>query len=153
ITDWFVWPSRLWAVGPSVTQTLFDAGRRRAVVAQANANYDGLVADYRQSVLTAFQQVEDSLSSLRILEEEDARQQRAVAAARVSEQLSMNRYKGGMITYLEVITVQTIRLQNERIAVDIDRRRMENSVYLIRALGGGWDAGSLPQAAALKSSR
>jgi NodT family efflux transporter outer membrane factor (OMF) lipoprotein len=149
ITDWFSWPSRLWAVGPSVAETLFDGGRRRAVVSESTANYDALVADYRQNVLTSFQQVEDNLASLRILEDESARQQRAVEAARASEQLSLNRYKGGLVTYLEVVTVQTIRLQDERVAVDIDRRRMEDSVKLIRALGGGWNASSLPQTAAV----
>jgi NodT family efflux transporter outer membrane factor (OMF) lipoprotein len=153
VTDWFTWPSRLWAVGPNIAQTLFDAGRRRAVVEESNSNYDALVADYRQSVLTAFQQVEDNLASLRILEDEHARQQRAVTASRVSEELSLNRYKGGLVTYLDVVTVQTIRLQNERVAVDIDRRRMEASVLLIRALGGGWNANSLPSNTVLTSAK
>jgi NodT family efflux transporter outer membrane factor (OMF) lipoprotein len=153
VTDWFTWPSRLWAVGPSVAQTLFDAGRRRAVVQESSANYDALVADYRQNVLTAFRQVEDHLASLRILEEEFARQQRAVTAARASEELSLSRYRGGLVTYLDVVTVQTIRLQNERVAVDIDRRRMEASVSLIRALGGGWNASSLPKSEVLTSGK
>ena len=90
---------------------------------ESTANYDALVADYRQSVLTAFQQVEDNLASLRILEDEAQRQQRAVESARESEELSLNRYKGGLVTYLEVVTAQSIRLQNERVAVDIERRR------------------------------
>lgn len=145
ITNWFLWPSRLWAVGPSAAQTVFDAGRRRAVVEESNANYDALVADYRQNVLTAFRQVEDNLASLRVLESEAARQQRAVKAARAAEELSLSRYKGGLVTYLDVVTVQTIRLQNERLAEDIERRRMEASVLLIRALGGGWDTGQLPK--------
>lgn len=153
MANWFNWPSRLWAVGPSAAQTLFDAGRRRAVLDQSTANYDAQVADYRQNVLTAFQQVEDNLSSLRILEDESARQERAVAAARASEELSLNRYEGGLVTYLEVVTVQSIRLRDERVAVDIDRRRMEASVLLIRALGGGWNASSLPQRNALTSSK
>jgi NodT family efflux transporter outer membrane factor (OMF) lipoprotein len=153
ITDWFTWPSRLWAVGPSVAQTLFDAGRRRAVVEESSANYDALVADYRQNVLTAFRQVEDNLASLRILEEESVRQQRAVTSAHASEDLALNRYKGGLVTYLDVVTVQTIRLQNERIAVDIDRRRMEASVLLIRALGGGWNANSLPKTEVLAAAK
>jgi NodT family efflux transporter outer membrane factor (OMF) lipoprotein len=152
ITNWLNWPSRLWAVGPSAAETLFDAGRRRAVLQEKTANYDALVADYRQSVLTAFQQVEDNLASLRVLENEAGRQRRAVESARESEQLSLNRYTGGMVTYLEVITAQSIRLANERAAVNIERRRLEASVLLIRALGGGWDARSLPQAAALRSS-
>jgi NodT family efflux transporter outer membrane factor (OMF) lipoprotein len=149
ITNWLNWPSRLWAVGPSVAQTLFDGGRRRAVLQESTANYDALVADYRQEVLTAFQQVEDNLASLRILEDEAQRQRRAVEAARESEKLSLNRYKGGLVTYLEVVTAQSIRLQNERVAVGVERRRLEASVLLIRALGGGWNASALPQPAAL----
>lgn len=149
ITNWLNWPSRLWAVGPSAAQTLFDGGRRRAVLQESTANYDALVADYRESVLTAFQQVEDNLASLRILEEQAQRQQRAVAAARDSEGLSLSRYQGGLVTYLEVVTAQSTRLANERVAVGVERRRLEASVLLIRALGGGWNAHSLPQAAAL----
>ena len=149
ITNWLNWPSRLWAIGPSAAQTLFDAGRRRAALQESSANYDALVADYRQDVLTAFQQVEDHLASLRILENEAQRQQRAVDAARESETLSLNRYKGGLVTYLEVVTAQSVRLQNERAAVGIERRRLEASVMLIRALGGGWNANSLPQPSAL----
>jgi len=151
ITNWLNWPARLWAIGPSAAQTLFDAGRRRAVLQESTANYDALVADYRQNVLTAFQQVEDHLASLRILEDEAGRQQRAVESARESEGLSFNRYKGGLVTYLEVVTAQSIRLQNERAAVHIERRRLEASVMLIRALGGGWNASSLPQASVLNS--
>jgi NodT family efflux transporter outer membrane factor (OMF) lipoprotein len=151
ITNWLNWPSRLWALGPSAAQTLFDAGRRRAVLQESTANYDALVADYRQSVLTAFQQVEDNLASLRILESEAKRQHRAVEAARESERLSLNRYEGGLVTYLEVVTAQSIRLQNERTAVNIERRRLEAGVMLIRALGGGWNSTSLPQPAALAS--
>jgi NodT family efflux transporter outer membrane factor (OMF) lipoprotein len=151
VMNWLNWPSRLWALGPSAAQTLFDAGRRRAALAEATANYEALVGEYRQGVLSAFQQVEDNLSSLRILEDEGERQRRAVAAARESEELSMNRYRGGLVTYLEVITAQSIRLQNERASVNIDRRRLEASVLLIRALGGGWDARSLPAAAELKA--
>jgi NodT family efflux transporter outer membrane factor (OMF) lipoprotein len=152
ITNWLNWPARLWAIGPSAAQTLFDAGRRRAALRESTANYDALVAEYRQSVLTAFQQVEDHLSSLRILEAEAQRQQRAVESARESENLSLNRYKGGLVTYLEVVTAQSIRLQNERAALSIERRRREASVVLIRALGGGWNASSLPSAGALKAS-
>jgi NodT family efflux transporter outer membrane factor (OMF) lipoprotein len=151
LTNWLNWPSRLWAIGPSAAQTLFDAGRRRAVLSESTANYDALVADYRESVLTAFQQVEDNLASLRVLESEAQRQQRAVEAARESEGLSLNRYKGGLVTYLEVVTAQSIRLENERTAVNIERRRLEASVRLIRALGGGWNSGSLPQPAVLTS--
>jgi len=114
-------------------------------------NLNGTVgaAKYQQTVLTAFQQVEDNLASLRILEDEAERQRRAVEAARESEKLSFNRYKGGLVTYLEVVTAQSIRLQNERVAVGVERRRLEASVLLIRALGGGWNASSLPQPAEL----
>jgi len=150
---WFNAPSRYWAVGPSLAETLFDAGRRRAGVAQAVAQYDESVANYRQSVLDAFRQVEDSMASLRILADEAARQQRAVQAARNAETLSMNRYQGGMVTYLEVISTQSTRLQNERVAVGIEQRRMQASVALVRALGGGWNANMLPRPAELSSGK
>jgi len=149
IANWFNWPSRLWALGPSAAQTLFDAGRRRAVTAGAVANYDAAVAGYRQSVLTSFQQVEDQIASLRVLEDESRRQKLAVAAAHRSETLSLNRYKGGLVTYLEVATAQTITLQNERVQAGIERRQMEASVLLIKTLGGGWDRAALPTPAQL----
>jgi NodT family efflux transporter outer membrane factor (OMF) lipoprotein len=144
LSNWFNWPSRLWALGPSAAQTLFDAGRRRAATEGAVANYDATVASYRQSVLSAFQQVEDHIASLRVLDDESRRQKLAVEAARRSETLSLNRYKGGLVTYLEVATAQTVRLQNERVQVNIERRQMEAAVLLIKTLGGGWDAKSLP---------
>ncbi len=144
IGDWLNWPSRLWALGPSAVQTLFDAGRRRAVTEGAVANYDSTIADYRQSVLTAFQQVEDEIASLRVLDGESRRQKLAVDAARRSEGLSLNRYKGGLVDYLEVATAQTVTLQNERVQENISRRQMEASVLLIKTLGGGWDKTSLP---------
>ncbi len=145
IVNWFTWPSRYWAVGPQVLQTVFDAGRRRAQLESAQAGYDATVAHYRQTALTAFQEVEDNLSSLRILEQETGKQQEATAAAENSLQLSLNRYKGGLVTYLEVITAQSIALTNERTEVDLLRRRMDASVQLIKALGGGWDTSKLPQ--------
>jgi NodT family efflux transporter outer membrane factor (OMF) lipoprotein len=145
IVNWFTWPSRYWAAGPQILQTVFDAGRRRAQLESAQAVYDVTVADYRQLSLTAFQEVEDNLSTLRILETEQAKQHEAVEAAQNSEQLSLNRYKGGLVTYLEVITAQTIALTNERTEMDLLRRRMDASVQLIRALGGGWDTSKLPK--------
>jgi NodT family efflux transporter outer membrane factor (OMF) lipoprotein len=145
IVDWFAWPSRFWSVGPSVTQVIFDAGRRRAQVQSAVAAYDATVANYRQTALTAFREVEDNLSTMRILEEESAMQQEATSAAENSLELSMNRYKGGLVTYLDVITAQSIALTNERTDVDILRRRMDASVLLIKALGGGWNVSKLPQ--------
>lgn len=145
IVNWFAWPSRFWAVGPQLTQTIFDAGRRRSQVESAQAGYDATVANYRQTALTAFQEVEDELSTLRILEQESEKQHEASVAAENSLQLSLNRYKGGLVTYLEVITAQSIALTNERTEVDLLRRRMDASVGLVKALGGGWDVSKLPQ--------
>jgi NodT family efflux transporter outer membrane factor (OMF) lipoprotein len=145
IVNWFAWPSRFWAVGPQLTQTIFDAGRRRSQVESAQASYDATVANYRQTALTAFQEVEDNLSTLRILEQESKKQHEASVAAENSLQLSLNRYKGGLVTYLEVITAQSIALTNERTEVDLLRRRMDASVGLVKALGEGWDVSKLPQ--------
>jgi len=146
-TNWFAWPSHIFALGPALLETLYDAGRRHAVTDQAWAGYDADVAAYRQSVLTAFQEVEDNLAALRILEEESAKQQQAVQSAERSLALSTNRYKGGLVTYLEVVTAQSAALSNERAGVDILTRRMNSSVLLIKALGGGWDVSKLPQVA------
>jgi NodT family efflux transporter outer membrane factor (OMF) lipoprotein len=145
IVDWFTWPSRYWAAGPQILQTVFDAGRRRAQLETARAAYDGTVANYRQRSLTAFQEIEDNLSTLRILEQEAAKQHEASVAAENSVQLALNRYRGGLVTYLEVITAQSIALSNERTEVDLQRRRMDASVLLIKALGGGWDISKLPK--------
>ncbi|HVN77474.1 MAG TPA: efflux transporter outer membrane subunit [Terriglobia bacterium] len=152
ISNWFSWPSHLWAVGPALAQTLFDAGRRRAVSDQAQAAYDATVGTYRQSVLTAFQEVEDNLAALRILGEEAGVQDSAVKASERSLELSMNRYKGGVVSYLEVTTAQSAALTNERTAVDILGREMVASVLLVKALGGGWDASSLPSTQEIESS-
>ncbi len=130
--------SRFWAIGPSLAATLFDGGQRRATREQAQASYDGAVAAYRQTVLTAFQEVEDNLAALRILAEESTQQADAVAAAERSLALAMNRYQAGITTYLEVITAQGAALANERAAVDVLTRRMTASVNLVKALGGGW---------------
>jgi NodT family efflux transporter outer membrane factor (OMF) lipoprotein len=145
ITNWFNWPSRMWAVGPQMSQTLFDAGRRRAVSESATANYDGTGASYRQSTLSAFQEVEDNLAALRILETEAQQQQQATASASESLQLFTNRYVGGVDNYLQVITAQTALLTNQRNDIDIQRRRMDASVLLVKAIGGGWDASQLPR--------
>jgi NodT family efflux transporter outer membrane factor (OMF) lipoprotein len=145
IADWFNWPSRFWAVGPSVLQTVFDGGRRRASQQATEFNYDATVAAYRETTLDAFQQVEDNLAALRVLEKETQSQKAAVAAAERSLELSTNRYTGGLVTYLEVVTAQSVALANERTAVDIRRRRMDASVLLIKALGGGWDTTKLPK--------
>jgi len=137
--------SYMWAVGPTLSQTLFDAGRRRAVAEGAGASYDEAVANYRQTTLTAFQQVEDNLAALRILEQEAEHQRQATQAAQGAQQIFNNRYVGGIDTYLEVVTAQTTALTNERNDIDIMRRRMDASVLLIKALGGGWDVNSLPK--------
>jgi NodT family efflux transporter outer membrane factor (OMF) lipoprotein len=143
-SNWFSWPAGFWAVGPTLAETLFDAGRRRATSESARANYDGAVATYRQTSLTAFQEVEDNLSALRILENEAQQQDQAVGSSKDSLRLFTNRYKGGVDTYLQVITAQTTELANERNAIDIQRRRMDASVLLVKALGGGWNVSNLP---------
>ena len=147
ITNWLAWPSRFFALGPTLFETLYDAGLRHAVTDQAWAAYDADTAAYRQNLLTAFQEVEDNLAALRILEQESAKQETAVRSAERSLQLSTNRYEGGLVTYLEVITAQSIALSNERTAVDILTRRINSSVLLIKGLGGGWNASSLPSLA------
>ncbi len=151
MATWFNWPSLFWAVGLSMGETLFDGGRRNAASKAALAAYDETVANYRQTVLSAFQEVEDNLAALRILEREAQQQEEAVASAKNSLQLSTDRYVGGRDTYLQVITAQTTALANERNATDILRRRMEASVLLFKVLGGGWDASQLPTVEALKA--
>jgi NodT family efflux transporter outer membrane factor (OMF) lipoprotein len=146
------WPSHFWSIGPALAQTLFDGGRRRAISDEAKAAYEATVASYRQSVLTAIQEVEDNLAALRVLDEETRVQDAAVKAAQHSLALSMNRYQGGVVTYLEVITAQNAALANERNAVDLLRRQMVASVLLVKALGGGWVASSLPTPSDLISS-
>jgi NodT family efflux transporter outer membrane factor (OMF) lipoprotein len=137
-------PSGLWSIGLSAVVTVFDVGRRRALTDQARAAYDSQVANYRQSVLDGFQQVEDNLAAVRILENEAKVQDEAVAAAQRSLDLSITRYKGGVTSYLEVITAQNAALADEVTAVNILGRRMANTVLLIQSLGGGWDRQSLP---------
>jgi outer membrane protein TolC len=131
-------------VGPQLAETLFEGGKRRAQVKLTEAAYDATVASYRQTVLMAFQQVEDSLAQLRILSEEGVIADRAVKSAQQSLDISTAQYTGGIANYLQVITAQTSLLQNQRSVVDILTRRMAASVSLIQALGGGWDASQLP---------
>jgi NodT family efflux transporter outer membrane factor (OMF) lipoprotein len=142
--NWFAWPSLFWAVGTTLTQQLFDGGRLQAQTDQARAAYDEYVAQYRQTTLSAFQQVEDNLAALRILAGEAQQQRDAVTAANYSLQLFNNRYIGGEDTYLQVISAQTVALQNRRNDVDIERRRMEAGITLVKALGGGWESADLP---------
>jgi NodT family efflux transporter outer membrane factor (OMF) lipoprotein len=146
ISQWFTWPSRFWSVGPSISEIVYDGGLRRAQTDQARAAYDASVAAYRQTVLASFQGVEDNLAALRILQDEAQVQDEAVKAAKESVVLTTNQYKAGTVSYLNVITVQTIALADEVIAVQILGRRMTATVLLIQALGGGWNALSLPSA-------
>jgi NodT family efflux transporter outer membrane factor (OMF) lipoprotein len=136
--------SFIYALGPSLGQTFFDGGRRRGFSEEALAGYDRTVADYRQSVLVAYQQVEDNLVALRVLSDEAEQQRQATASAQESQRIFNNRYVGGVDTYLQVITAQTTALNNERNDIDILRRRMDATVLLIKALGGGWDRTQLP---------
>ena len=143
-SNWLDWPSRFWSIGPSAAVTLFDANRRGAVADQARAAYEGTVAAYRQTVLTAFQDVEDNLAELTILAEEAQIQDAAVKASRRSVAQTTNRYEAGAASYLEVVVAQTFALSNERAAVDISRRRMIASVLLVKAMGGDWNVQDLP---------
>jgi NodT family efflux transporter outer membrane factor (OMF) lipoprotein len=142
---WFNWPSRLWAVGLSLAQTVYDGGRRHARTEAARAQYDAAIADYRQTTLTAFQEVEDNLAALSILEREAQQQDEAVDSAKNNLRLFTDRYVGGHDNYLQVITAQTAYLDNERNQVEIRRRRMDATVLLVKALGGGWTAAALPK--------
>jgi len=147
LTKWFTAASHFWSVGPGISQTVFDGGLRRAQTDAARAAYDATVATYRQTVLAAFQGVEDNLAALRILEAENAVQDQAVKAARKSVDLTTNQYKAGTVSYLNVITVQTIALTDEITAIQIAGRRMAAAVLLVQALGGGWTAADLPSPA------
>jgi NodT family efflux transporter outer membrane factor (OMF) lipoprotein len=145
ITKWISLPSRFWSLGPQFSEVLFSGGKRHAQVDFQEAAYDASVTNYRQTVLTAFQQIEDNLAALRILEQEAAAQEKAVRSAQQSLAISTEQYKAGTTDYLQVITTQTTALQNERVAVDIHTRRMAASVLLIEALGGGWDISQIPK--------
>ncbi len=138
-------PSGLWSVGAAATETLFDAGKRHAVTRQAQSAYRESIDTYRQTVLSAFQEVEDNLAALRILNDEEVVQQSAVASAEHSLALSINRYKGGIVNYLEVITAQNAALADEVTEVSIQTRRMQASVLLVKAIGGGWNISQIPR--------
>ena len=141
----FTSPSLFWSLGPALAQTIFDGGFRKGVKAQALAAYDQSVANYRQTVLLAFQEVEDNLSTLRILQEEAALQAEAVEAARKSVEIRRNQYKAGIIDFLDVINTETIALNTQIAALNIQSNRLSAAVLLIRAVGGGWDAAALQQ--------
>jgi NodT family efflux transporter outer membrane factor (OMF) lipoprotein len=142
-SQWFTVPSRFWSIGPALAQSIFDAGLRRAQTEQAIAGYDATVAEYRQAVLAGFQEVEDNLAALRILGEEAQVQEEAVRASRESVLLTTNQYKAGIVSYINVVTVQTTQLNNERTAVGILGRQLVAAVTLVKALGGGWSAAEM----------
>jgi NodT family efflux transporter outer membrane factor (OMF) lipoprotein len=144
IADWFTWPSRIWSIGASLSQTVFDAGLRKATVQQYRGVFDEDVATYRQTVLTAFQQVEDNLSSERILATEVQQQDAAVTSAQRYLTLATDRYRLGIDPYLNVITAETTLLTNQQTAVNLRTEQMTSAVDLIEALGGGWDVNQLP---------
>jgi outer membrane protein TolC len=132
--------NRVWAVGPSLAQTIFDGGLVRAQVKGARAAYEGTIDTYRQTVLTSFQQVEDQIVTLRVLEQEGLIEDETVKAAREAEALTLNQYKAGTVPYSSVITAQTTRLSAEETALQVLSSRLQASVALIEALGGGWNA-------------
>ncbi len=137
-------PNRIWSLGPQLAETLIDGGLRRAQVAQARAAYDVSVDTYRQTVLAGFEQVEDDIVTLRVLEQQAVIEDAAVAAAREAEKLTLNQYKAGTVPYSSVITAQTARLSVEETALTVLSNRLQASVELIEAVGGGWDAAQLP---------
>ena len=149
----FTWGSRVWSAGPSVSQTLFDFGRRDASLRNVQAAYDATVASYRQTVLSAFQEVEDDLANLRYLAEEAVQQQEAVTAAVQALDLELARYRAGTDSYINVITTQEITLSDQQAAVSILQRRLLAAVDLVKALGGGWDASTLPSQEQMRSVR
>ena len=140
----FDWPSRFWSVGPSVSETVYDGGLRRATVNQYIATYNANLAAYRQSVLNAFQQVEDELAAVRILSQQIRHQQEAVDSAQLQLKLELGRYDTGVDPYLDVVTAQTTLLSNQQTLANIQVQQMTASVQLIEALGGGWDRSQLP---------
>lgn len=152
LAKWLTWPSRFFSVGPELAGTLFEGGLRRAVTDQARANYDANVALYRQTVLEAFQEVEDNLAALGMLEEEARVQDEAVKAAVDGIAIVRNQYKAGTVTYLNIVVAQAIALANQRTAVNILARRMAASVSLVTALGGGWNVSALPTATQVTGS-
>ncbi|MEP7100049.1 MAG: efflux transporter outer membrane subunit [Burkholderiales bacterium] len=145
-------PSRVWSLGAALAQTVFDGGLRRAHDAQAVAAYDASVAQYKQTVLTGFQQVEDNLATLRVLDREAEYQAQAVKAGQTAERLALSQYRAGTATYLAVVTAQTLSLTNQRTAVQLRGRQLAASVSLITATGGGWNASDNRPATATSSA-
>jgi NodT family efflux transporter outer membrane factor (OMF) lipoprotein len=142
---WLQGPSALWSLGAQAAELLFDAGKRRALTEQAKHQYEAQVSAYKSAIFLAFEDVEDQLSGLRILEQESTVEQRAVASAQHSYDISNQRYKGGVTSYLEVLTAEATLIQNQRTAIDLQTRQFVDSVGLVRSLGGGWDSSQLPK--------
>jgi NodT family efflux transporter outer membrane factor (OMF) lipoprotein len=143
-TNWLSWPSRFWSVGTSLSETVFDAGLRRATVQQFVATYNAGLAGYRQTVLTAFQQVEDALAEVRILSKEIRQQEQAVDSARTFLKLEQARYETGIDPYINVLTAQTTVLADQQTLNNLQVQQMTSAVALVQALGGGWDRSQLP---------
>jgi NodT family efflux transporter outer membrane factor (OMF) lipoprotein len=142
---WIQGPSALWSLGAQATQLLFDAGQRKNLTAAAKHQYEAQVSGYKGVIFLAFEDVEDQLSGLRILEQESSAERNAVASAQHSLDVSNQRYKGGVTSYLEVLTAEATLIQNQRTAVDLQTRQFVSSVGLVRSLGGGWDVSQLPK--------
>jgi NodT family efflux transporter outer membrane factor (OMF) lipoprotein len=143
-SKWLTAPSRFWSLGPQLAETIFNGGLREAQVAQARAGFDAAASNYREVALAAFQNVEDNLAALRILEAEAAAQDEAVKAAEQALTIALNQYRAGTVSYLNVVTAQTTAYSNERNAISILGNRLNDSIALVKALGGGWRAGELP---------
>jgi NodT family efflux transporter outer membrane factor (OMF) lipoprotein len=148
----FTWAGKFWSGGAGLSETLFDAGKRRGQVNIAKADFDAALASYRQTVLTAFQQVEDELAALRILEQETGATNETVKAAQTALDITTAQYKAGTATYLQVETSQTALFAEQNALVGLLTRRMVSSVLLVEALGGGWDASQLPAVSALSAT-
>jgi NodT family efflux transporter outer membrane factor (OMF) lipoprotein len=142
---WIQGPSALWSLGAQATELLFDAGQRHALTDEARHAYEAQAAGYRNAVFQAFNDVEDQLSGLRILEQESGVEQKAVESAQHSFEISNQRYNGGVTSYLEVLTAEATLIQNQRTAIDLQTRQFVDSVGLVRSLGGGWDVSQLPK--------
>jgi outer membrane protein TolC len=139
LANWMSLPSRFWSIGPALVGTIFDGGRRKAGLAGANAAYDATVADYRQVVLTSFQEVEDNLAAEQTLATEAQSQNLAVQSSQHALDVALSRYKAGAVSYLDVVTAQSVALANEQTATEIAQRRSDASVLFIKALGGLWE--------------
>ena len=150
-SKWLTAPSRFWSLGPQLAETIFSGGLRRAQVAQARAGWEAAVANYRLVSLAAFQNVEDNLAALRILEAEAVAQDQAVQAAQQGLAIALNQYRAGTVSYLNVVTAQTTAYSNERNAITILGNRLNDSVALIKALGGGWSDSELPPASDIRT--